>query len=163
MWPVATDTAAWSVTVVSPAKTAEPIEIPFGMCTRVVPRNRVLDAVQIPTHEGAILRAMRGRPGTCQDMSIYSKWLSRGQNRHGVHADWGVLDGGTHWRHLANTTEPSVNGGDPALCRITLTLTTTIHIQCQNSAASPTTCRPILVRLGECGRFGQKLQSSKFS
>jgi len=29
---------------------------------------------------------------------------------------WGV-----HWRHLANTTEPSVCGGYAALCQITLT------------------------------------------
>ena len=29
---------------------------------------------------------------------------------------WGV-----HWRHLANTTEPSMCGGDAALCQITLT------------------------------------------
>ena len=26
-----------------------------------------------------------------------------------------------HWRHLANTTEPSMCGGDAALCKITLT------------------------------------------
>jgi len=26
-----------------------------------------------------------------------------------------------HWRHLANTTEPSMCGGDAALCQITLT------------------------------------------
>jgi len=32
-----------------------------------------------------------------------------------------VLDVGAHWRHLANTTEPSVCGGDAALCQITLT------------------------------------------
>ena len=32
-----------SVTVVSPAKTAEPIEILFGLWTRVGPRNHVLD------------------------------------------------------------------------------------------------------------------------
>jgi len=29
---------------------------------------------------------------------------------------WGV-----HWRHLANTTEPSMCGGDAVLCQITLT------------------------------------------
>jgi len=29
---------------------------------------------------------------------------------------WGV-----YWRHLANTTEPSMCGGDAALCQITLT------------------------------------------
>jgi len=28
---------------------------------------------------------------------------------------------GAHWRHLANTTEPSMYGGDAALCQITLT------------------------------------------
>ena len=29
---------------------------------------------------------------------------------------------GAHWRHLKNTTEPSVCGGDAALCQITLTI-----------------------------------------
>jgi len=28
---------------------------------------------------------------------------------------------GAHWRHLANKTEPSVCGGDAALCQITMT------------------------------------------
>ena len=28
---------------------------------------------------------------------------------------------GAHWRYLANMTEPSMCGGDPALCQITLT------------------------------------------
>jgi len=32
-----------SVTLVSPAKTAEPIEMPFGLTTRVGPGNHVLD------------------------------------------------------------------------------------------------------------------------
>jgi len=32
-----------SVTLVSPAKTAELIEMPYGLMTRVGPRNRVLD------------------------------------------------------------------------------------------------------------------------
>jgi len=70
MWPIATR-VAWSVclsvclfvTSVSPAKTDEPIEVPFTMWTRGGPRNYVL---------------------------------------------YGV----THWRHLANTTEWSVCGGD---------------------------------------------------
>jgi len=35
MWPIVTDRVAWSVglsvTVVSPAKTAEPIKMPFGI------------------------------------------------------------------------------------------------------------------------------------
>jgi len=37
-----------SVTIVSPARTAEPIEMPFGLWTREGPRNYVLDGVQIP-------------------------------------------------------------------------------------------------------------------
>jgi len=41
-----------SVTVVSPAKTDEPTEMPFGLWTRVGPRNHVLDAVQIPMGMG---------------------------------------------------------------------------------------------------------------
>ena len=32
-----------------------------------------------------------------------------------------VLDDGAHWRHLANTIESSVCGGDTSLCQITLT------------------------------------------
>ena len=43
MWPIATDRIAWSVglsvTLVSPAKTAEMIEMPIGLRTWVGPRN----------------------------------------------------------------------------------------------------------------------------
>jgi len=38
----------WSVTLVSPAKTAAPIEMPFGLWPWVGPGNHVLDGVQIP-------------------------------------------------------------------------------------------------------------------
>ena len=47
MWPIVTDRVAWSVgrsdTIVSPAKTAEPIEMLFDLRTRVGPGNHVLD------------------------------------------------------------------------------------------------------------------------
>jgi len=51
MRSVVTDRVAWSVglsvglylTLVSRAKTAEPIEMPFGLKTRVGPENHVLD------------------------------------------------------------------------------------------------------------------------
>ena len=62
MRPIVTDQVAWSVglslTLVSSAKTAEPIEMPFGfgLKTRVVPGNHVLDGVQISPCEWAILR-----------------------------------------------------------------------------------------------------------
>jgi len=75
MRSVVTNRVAWSVvyvTVVSPAKTAEPIEMPFGICTRVGPMKH-------------------------------------------------VLSGGAHRRHLANTIEPSMCGGDAACCHITVT------------------------------------------
>jgi len=54
MRPIVTDEVAWSVclslgwsvgrsvTILSPAKTAEPIEMPFAVWTRVGPRNHVL-------------------------------------------------------------------------------------------------------------------------
>jgi len=54
------------------------------------------------------------RPGHVQ-RSIYSKRLSRGQNRYSADAD-----GGAHWRNLANAVEPSVCGSDAALRQITL-------------------------------------------
>ena len=44
----------------SPAKTAEPIEMPFGLMTWVGPGNYVLDGGADPQWEGAILRG--GRP-----------------------------------------------------------------------------------------------------
>jgi len=46
MWPIFTDRVAWSVgqsvTLVSPAKMPEPIEMPFGLRTRVGPGKHVL-------------------------------------------------------------------------------------------------------------------------
>jgi len=74
MRPTVTDGLAWSVcqvgrpvclsvTIVSPAKSAEPIEIPFGLWIRVRPRNHVLDGGPDQPCEGAILRAgERGGP-----------------------------------------------------------------------------------------------------
>ena len=56
------DGVAWSVclcvsvsllfTFVSPAETAELIEMPFGWVTQVGPRNHVLDGVEIPHGKG---------------------------------------------------------------------------------------------------------------
>jgi len=50
-----------SVTLVSPVKTAAPIEIPFELRTSVGPRNHVLDGGADPPWEGAILKG-EGRP-----------------------------------------------------------------------------------------------------
>ena len=54
-WPVVRNRVAWSVCrsvcrsviVVSPAKTAAPIEMPFGLRTRVDPRKHVLDGMHL--------------------------------------------------------------------------------------------------------------------
>jgi len=63
MRPIITDRVTWSVgrsvTLVSLAKTAEPIEIPYGLRTRVGPENHVplvLDWSPGPPWEWAILR-----------------------------------------------------------------------------------------------------------
>ena len=60
MRPIVTDRVAWSVcrsvsltvTVVSHAKTVEPIKMPFGLWGQVGPRNHVLDRDPDPPWEG---------------------------------------------------------------------------------------------------------------
>ena len=60
MRPIVTDGVEWSVclsvcrsvTLVSPAKTSEPIELPSGLWTPVGLRNHVLDGVEIPMQSG---------------------------------------------------------------------------------------------------------------
>jgi len=69
MWSIVTDRVAWSVglpvglsvTLVNPAKTAELINMPFGLSARIGPKNHVLDGVPDPPWEGAIL-GERGGP-----------------------------------------------------------------------------------------------------
>ena len=64
MQPIVTDRVAWSVglsvglsvTLVSRAKTAEPIAMPFGLWTQVGQGNHVLDGGPDSPWEGAILR-----------------------------------------------------------------------------------------------------------
>jgi len=51
-----------SVTLVSPAKTAEPIEIPFVLRTWVGPRDHVLDGSSDPPWEWANFGGGNGRP-----------------------------------------------------------------------------------------------------
>ena len=109
-----------------PAKTAEPIAMPFGMWTRLGLRNHVLDGVPDSHTRRGNFEGKNGQ--LAHDMpehvwrSIYSKRLGRGWHRYGTdYADWGVLDGGAHWRNLANTTEPCMYSGDAALCQIALT------------------------------------------
>jgi len=93
-----------SRSLVSPAKTAKPIEMPFVMLSRVDPRKHVLDGVQFPTREGQFWKgglvphSWRGSfergewPAEDFWQSICSKWLSRGIYWYGADADWDVLD-----------------------------------------------------------------------
>jgi len=71
------------VSAVSCAKTAEPIDLPFGLWTRVGQKKQKFNRI-------------RQVAAMCR------------------HAK-------THWCHLANTTEPSVCGGDVVLWQIILT------------------------------------------
>jgi len=60
-----------SVTLVSPAKTAEPMEMPFGLRTTEVPGNHVLDGSSDPPWEGSIL-GERGAVVKYRDFSSVS-------------------------------------------------------------------------------------------
>jgi len=68
--PIVTNRVAWSVglsvglsvMLVSPAKTAAPIEMPFGLRTRVSPGNHVLDAGPDPPMRRGNFEGERGGP-----------------------------------------------------------------------------------------------------
>jgi len=80
-------------------------------------RNRVLDGLQISKREGECnFDGEKGPARTYLAVDIV-KATQQGQNRYSANSDWGVLDGGAHWHNLANTIEPSVCGGDTALCQ----------------------------------------------
>ena len=96
------------ITIVSPAKTAERIKMPFGLWTRVGLRNHVLDRGPDPTREGALLRRERGRPRRGPDMSGGFRFRC---------TRWGV-----RWRQMVNTIEPLVCSDNVTLCQITLTI-----------------------------------------
>jgi len=52
-------------------------------------------------------------PGHVRQL-MCSEQVSNYQHWYCVIADWDVLDGDAHWRHLANTIEPSMCGSDAA-------------------------------------------------
>jgi len=108
---------------VSCGKTAESIEMSFGMWTWIGQRNHALDGVQIHTRKSGILRgevAGSGRVWTSLAVDIL-KVTQQGVEpvRCGCRLEFTRWD--AHWRNLAYTSEPSVCGGDAALCQITLT------------------------------------------
>jgi len=83
MRSIVTDRVAWSVcrsvTVVNNAKTAQLIEMPFGLRTRVGPRNHVLDGRgQIAACEGAIFTGKDMRGHAWQDSAVQKNgWTDR--------------------------------------------------------------------------------------
>jgi len=83
MWPMVTDPSSvvcQSVTLVSAVKTAEPIEMPFGLSTRVGPGNHVLDWGPDPPMGRGNFEGKKGRPIVkCRDMlwSSVQKRLNR--------------------------------------------------------------------------------------
>jgi len=92
-----------------------PIEMPFGLWSRMSPRNHVQMEVQIHSRKGGILKG---------ESKALQKRLNRSICRLDVDSGWpkeACIRWGAHWRHLANTTEPFVCGGDAACCQITLT------------------------------------------
>jgi len=70
MRPIVAGRVAWSVggsvTLVVRAKTAEPIEMPFGLRTRVGSENRVLVGGPDPSREGPILRGRAEGASHCK-------------------------------------------------------------------------------------------------
>jgi len=126
-----------SVTLVSPAKTAEPLKMLFGLKTRVGPGNHVLDESPDSPSSWAILRR-KGRSFVKYRDTLRSsvqKQLNRSICSFGCGLG-GLKEvqvqsyspGGANVPFqgtLAPPTEPSICGGDAALCQITLPLVIT--------------------------------------
>ena len=84
------------------SETAQPIDLPFGLWTRVGRRK----------HKFSLIRQMAPM----------------------------CPHGRAHWRHLANTVEPSVCGGDVVLCQITLTTCFLFSVARVTSCVLPVEC-----------------------
>ena len=125
MRPVVTDGVAlsvgWSVTLVSPAKMTELMEMLFGLRTQMGPKNNVLDGYLDLPWEWAVLREREGRPIVKYREALswaVQKWLNRWRCCFGLGlagAQVNVLGGDAHWRHLLNTIKASMCCGDAAL------------------------------------------------
>jgi len=78
-----------SVTLVSPAKTAEPIKMPFGLRTRVGPGNHVLDGGPDPPHGKGQFWGWKGRPMVKYRGTLLSSVQKR-QNRSSCRLSCGL-------------------------------------------------------------------------
>jgi len=86
-------------------------------------RNHVLDVVEIPHANWGNFEGGNGSPLLCRELCKNDR-----TDRHAILDAESSMDPvnrvlyvGAHWRDLVNTTEPSMCGGDAALCQITLT------------------------------------------
>ena len=112
-----------SVTVVSPAKTTEvdePINLPFGLSTRVGSRKHVLDGagVYVSPMEMGKFDGKLGGPfysigKLCRELCKMAAEPIEITFRVGQRKQ--VLRGSAHWRHLLNNIKPSMCGGDAVL------------------------------------------------
>jgi len=114
--------------VVTSANTAEPIKVPFGLWARTGPRHHVLHGAQIAPMGGAILvdrvthckvwalSAVNSAKATQPIDLPFGLWTRVGQRMHKFNHICQVVPmcphGRTHCRHLVNTIETSVYGGD---------------------------------------------------
>jgi len=147
MWPIVTARVAWSVvptvcrsvTLVSPAKTDEPTEMPSGMRTRVGPGNHLLSRGSRSHHGKGQFRRAKGAchcevyghsavicAKTAEPIDMpFGLWTRVGRRKHKFNRIRQMAPMCPHSRvhlcHLANTIEQFVNGGNAALCQITLT------------------------------------------
>jgi len=104
MWCIVTDRLAWSVglsglsvTLVRPAKTAKPTEMPFGLRTRVGQANHVLDGSPDPPMGRGNFERGKGHSIVIDSLrSSVQKWLNRSRCRLDYGLGWAqgiMLDG----------------------------------------------------------------------
>jgi len=133
---------------------AELIEMPFGFMIQEGPGNHILDGGPDIPSERAIFGERRAHckfgnflPWAVQAEPIdlpFGLWTWVGWRKHKFSRIRQVptlcLHGKAHWRHLANTIEPSVCGGNTVLCQITLTIciafTATAYCSSKSSAVA---------------------------
>jgi len=117
MWPIATDGVAWSVgqSVCHDRKLCK-----NGLTDRHAVWDVDLGGTKEPCirwspdlpREWAIMRAKRDRPRTCAVDKLKATQQEAASVQRGYRL--GCTRWYAHWRHLANTTEASVCGGDAA-------------------------------------------------
>jgi len=138
-WPQSVPVLYNGHTAVTCAKTAEPVEMPFGLWARTSPRNHELYRVQnsrFPMTRGSF--GEKGHPlysiGTsavsCAETAElidlpFGLWTCVCRKKHKFSCTRQVAPmcphEKAHWRHLANTIESSVCGRGVVLCQIALT------------------------------------------